>query len=238
MDQGAQATAARATEGAALAPGSPNPGVSSAQESTLGALRAVLSLSVPDATDGGAAAVLQALALAGVRSSATIGPGASLLKHLAAALPPAPPAGGAVAAAGSAAAAQGALTQALVHAVREGSATTVVKPTALADYDQVLGVPLQDQGAAVPTRLAVATRPAAGGTATYLRVDTELSHLGAVSVRLSGIADGPMVITLLADGGGARALAAALPGLAQGLQELGLNAGLRVASLAGEDGHG
>ncbi len=239
-DQGAgagTAFASTATVGAAIPAAVVNAGRGSAEVSTLGALRTLLTLSVPDATADGAPAVMQALALAGVRSSAAAGPAASLLKHLAAALPP-PPAEWAAAATGGASAAQATLTQALVHAVREGSATTLVKPAALADYDQVLGVPLQDQGVAVPTRLAVASRPTAGGTATYLRVDTELSHLGAVSMRLSGIAGGPLVITLLADGGGARALAAALPALAQGLHELGLIAGLRVASLAGEDGHG
>jgi hypothetical protein len=236
--QGAPTGPAGATPGAAL-PAAANPGLVQALASGVGALRALLALSVPDATQDGAPAVMQALALAGVRSSAAAGPAVTLLKQLAAAVPPAPPPGVAAAvAAGGAAAGQATLTAALVHAVREGSAITLVKPAALADYDLVLGVPLQDQGGAVPTRLAVATRPTAGGTATYLRVDTELSHLGAVSVRLSGIADGPMVITLLADGGGARALAAALPALAQGLHELGLSAGLRVASLAHEDGHG
>ena len=78
-----------------------------------------------------------------------------------------------------------------------------------------------------------------GGTAyMVVRVDTELSHLGSISVRLSGLQDGPMAITLLADGPGGQALAEALPGLAESLQQLGMVAGLRVASLAADDGHG
>jgi hypothetical protein len=47
-----------------------------------------------------------------------------------------------------------------------------------------------------------------------------------------------MAITLLADGPGGQALAEALPGLAESLQQLGMVAGLRVASLAADDGHG
>lgn len=201
------------------------------------ALRTLLAQGIPDATQGGAPAVMQALAWSGLRSSAAPTTAGSLLKHLAAALPTAdgPDAPTSTAEASTA---RAALTQALAHAVRETSAMTVIKPVSLADYDVVLGVALADQGNSTPSRLAVAARPAPGGTTTFLRVDTELSHLGPISVRISGLNEGPMAITLLGDGGGARALAEALPGLADSLQQMGLVAGLRVASLAAEDGHG
>ena len=202
-----------------------------------GALRELLSLGTPDATRGGSPAVMQALDLAGVRSSAAPPSTGSLVKRLAAALP-AVEDQVSVATKGLSSASRADLSQAIVLAVRESSAMTVVKPASLADYDVVLGVPLQDQGRSTPTRIAVASRPAVGGTATFVRVDTELSHLGSISVRLSGLQDGPMAITLLADGPGGQALAEALPGLAESLQQLGMVAGLRVASLAADDGHG
>ena len=201
------------------------------------ALRTLLAQGVPDATQDGAPAVMQALAWAGLRSSAGPAVAGSLLKHLAAALPAAETSSTAVPASllGKA---RDDLTQTLVQAVRETSAMTVIKPSSMDDYDVVMGVPLQDQGQSTPTRLAVAARPAPGGPTTFLRVDTELSHMGRISVRISGLNEGPMAITLLADGGGGRALAEALPDLADSLHQLGLVAGLRVASLSTEDGYG
>ena len=195
----------------------------------------LLSISVDPARD--TPAVMQALAWAGLRSSAGPAVAGSLLKHLAAALPAAETSSTAVPASllGKA---RDDLTQTLVQAVRETSAMTVIKPSSMDDYDVVMGVPLQDQGQSTPTRLAVAARPAPGGTTTFLRVDTELSHMGRISVRISGLNEGPMAITLLADGGGGRALAEALPDLADSLHQLGLVAGLRVASLSTEDGYG
>jgi hypothetical protein len=117
-------------------------------------------------------------------------------------------------------------------------AETVVKPQALADYDVVLGLPMLVHGQPLPARLAVAERHTAAGTATFLRVDAELTHLGPLSVRLSGIEGGPMAITIMGSGRSLPALAAALPDLGESLRQLGLTAGLRVADLAEDLSHG
>jgi hypothetical protein len=207
------------------------------------ALRAVLDLRLPDPGVAGAPAAAAALALAGIRSAASAQPGArprtesappTLVKQLAAASEAAraDPAGPERPTLPSG------MGEALVRAVREGAAESVVKPESLADYDLVVGLPLQDQGRPTPARLAVAERRTAAGNATYLRVDAELSHLGPVSVRLSGVDGGPLAITLLADGGGGQALADELPALAASLERLGIVAGLRVASLDEDAAHG
>lgn len=127
---------------------------------------------------------------------------------------------------------------AVAAVMREQVAETLVKPRSLADYDLVLALPMQAQGQPTPARLAVAERHTAGGTATFVRVDAELTHLGLLSVRLSGIEGGPMAITLLATGPALAALVAALPNLSDSLGELGLTAGLRVADLAEDHSHG
>ena len=127
---------------------------------------------------------------------------------------------------------------AVAAVMREQVAETLVKPRSLADYELVLALPMQAQGQPTPARLAVAERHTAGGTATVVRVDAELTHLGLLSVRLSGIEGGPMAITLLAAGPALAALVAALPNLSDSLRELGLTAGLRVADLAEDHPHG
>ena len=127
---------------------------------------------------------------------------------------------------------------AVAAVMREQVAETLVKPRSLADYELVLALPMQAQGQPTPARLAVAERHTAGGTATFVRVDAELTHLGLLSVRLSGIEGGPMAITLLAAGPALAALVAALPNLSDSLRELGLTAGLRVADLAEDHSHG
>ncbi len=218
---------------------------------------------IPDAVREGAAGVRRALSLAGVRSSpdgaapanssaapATAVASAAqaalpgLLRQLAAALPrpessgtaptsaedapargdPADPLGGVT----------GALTSALVHTAHEQAGQTVFKPDALADYRLVLSLPLQADGQPTPARLAIGERPGPDGATTYLRVDTELSDLGTVSVRLSGVDGGPLTITLVGSAAGSRALEEALPALVGSLRALGLTAGVRVVD--GEPG--
>jgi hypothetical protein len=120
---------------------------------------------------------------------------------------------------------------AIAHIMREQAAETVVKPQALMDYDLVLGLPLQVNGQPLPARLAVAERKTTAGTATFLRVDAELTHLGPLSVRISGIEGGPMAITVLGTGPALGALTEALPDLNDSLRALGLTAGVRVADL-------
>lgn len=122
------------------------------------------------------------------------------------------------------------VAEAAVRVAHEQSAQTVFPPDDLADYDRVVGLPLMANGQPVPARVAVASRnaPGGGGAATFLRVDAELSRLGPVSIRLSGVEGGAMAITLVAAGTGARSLAESLPDLAADLRHLGLTAGLRV----------
>jgi hypothetical protein len=190
---------------------------------------------VPDLARGGATAVLQALALAGVRprdaGELPVPKSEPTLLHrldvpidesgpirasvdTATRQPPHTP-----------------LDAAVVQIMREQAAETVVKPQSLVDYDVVLGLPLQIQGQPLPARLAVAERQTSGGRATFLRVDAELTHLGPLSVRISGIENGPMAITVLATGPALNALAEALPDLNESLRALGLTAGVRVADL-------
>src|SRR5437764_1257802 len=116
--------------------------------------------------------------------------------------------------------------------MREQAAETVVKPQALVDYDLVMGLPLQVAGQPLAARLAVAERQTSGGTATFLRVDTELSNLGPLSVRISGMEGGPLAITVLASGAALAELAAAMPALNESLRALGLSVGLRLADLS------
>ena len=119
---------------------------------------------------------------------------------------------------------------AAVEAARETLAGQIFKPKELADYDQVVPLPLTSQGLPTPARLAVTSRAAANGqSATWVRVDTELSRLGPVSVRLSGMTGGPIAITLVATSQGTASLAAMLPDLMTALHTLGLQAAVRVA---------
>lgn len=217
------------------------------------AMRALLGWAVPDGEREGTAGVLRALALAGLRetpapSAATATPAAArpdgtapatLLQRLASVPTTAPPEdhrAGAAANLLPAPSAPATLGEAVAHAAREQAAPSVFKPVTMADYDLVVGLPLQADGRPTPARLAVASRAMAGGNATFLRVDAELSQLGPVSVRLSGVEGGALAITLMADGAGGRALAESLPDLAQSLQALGIVAGLRVTTLDGEAG--
>ena len=85
-------------------------------------------------------------------------------------------------------------------------------------------------------RFAIAERETAAGTATFVRVDTELTILGPLSVRLSGIDGGALSITIFAHGPAQANLQAALPALSDSLRELGVTAGLRVADW--NDSHG
>lgn len=196
---------------------------------------------IPDLARGGATAVLQAMALAGVRPRETGEMVATkaeptLLHRLDIPVEEITPIRASLDT--SRQPPQQSLEAAVVHVMREQAAETVVKPQALIDYDVVLGLPLQVMGQPLPARLAVAERQTSAGTATFLRVDAELTHLGPLSVRISGIENGPMAITVLATGPALGALAEALPDLNESLRALGLAAGVRIADLIEDLSHG
>lgn len=197
---------------------------------------------IPDLERDGAHAAMQALSLAGVQprhsAEARSAPVASPLIHRLGALVSAPDLPAQTKEVATRHESPIAMDAAVVNVMREQVAETMVKPRSLADYDVVLALPMQAHGQPTPARLAVAERHTAGGTATFVRVDAELTHLGPLSVRLSGIEGGPMAITLLATGPALTALVAALPNLSDSLRELGLTAGLRVADLAEDHPHG
>ena len=119
--------------------------------------------------------------------------------------------------------------QALTVMVREQLAETMFKPQALADYDKVIAVPMFVQQQPTPTRFAIAERKTAAGTATFVRVDTELTSLGPISVRMSGIDGGAVSITIFARGPAQVNLTEALPALSDSLRTLGVTAGIRIA---------
>ena len=129
-------------------------------------------------------------------------------------------------------------SEAVHHSAREATADQVFKPRDLTDYDRILQLPLNADGRPLPTRVAIATRTSGGGErASWVRIDTEMSHLGPVSVRLSGGAGGPIAITLVAEPHASAALAAGLPDLAADLRQRGIVAVLRVAVTTDTD-HG
>lgn len=240
------APAAATTLPVPLAPGTPVPATgapaTSLMVSQVPTITTLAGTLVPDLARGGATAVLQAMALAGVRpretGEVTVPKSEPTLLHrldvpveestpIRATIdstmrPPHQPQ----------------MEAAIAHIMREQAAETVVKPQALVDYDLVVGLPLQVNGQPMPARLAVAERKTSAGTATFLRVDAELTHLGPLSVRISGIEGGPMAITVLGIGPALGALADALPDLNESLRALGLTAGVRVADLREDLDHG
>ena len=120
-------------------------------------------------------------------------------------------------------------------AVRDVAAEHLLPPAHLDDYDRVIPLPMMQAGHPVPARLAVTTRrTASGGTACWMRVDCSLSHLGAVSVRLSGADGGPVAVTLIAAPAAAAVLANALPALTDDLHAKGVVAALRVVAHDGD----
>lgn len=149
-----------------------------------------------------------------------------------AAAPAPPPAPGDPAAPAPTPAAPGTLDETVVRTVREHLAEQVFKPKELADYDRVVPLPLASHEVTTPARLAVATRSTGGGqSATFLRVDAELSRLGPLSVRLSGTdAGGPLAITLVAGAAAGAALAEELPALIADLRRQGVEAAVRVVA--------
>ena len=202
----------------------------------------LLGTTIPDLERDGVSAAMQALSLAGVRprhsAEARSAPVQSPLIHRLGALVSAPDLPAQTKEVATRHESSPPMDAAVANVMREQVAETVVKPQALADYNVVLALPMQAQGQPTPARLAVAERHTAGGTATFVRVDAELTHLGPLSVRLSGIEGGPMAITLLATGPALAALVTALPNLSESLHQLGLTAGLRVADLAEDHPHG
>ncbi len=198
-------------------------------------LRDLLTEPLPDLELGGVEAAKRALTLAGVRPRAepgdepsTSSPSTTLAQRVAA-LPlhdqPGSPS------------VPHPLADTAVRLTRELAAETVFKSDDLADYDRVFALPITVHGQPVPARLAVAERQTTGGKATFVRVDTDLSALGEVSVRLSGVEGGSLAVTLLASGSGGRALADGLPALVDALRHLGIIAAVRVADPMVED-HG
>jgi hypothetical protein len=202
----------------------------------------LVAMPMPDLGRGGATAVLQALALAGVRPRETgetvaTKSAPTLLHRLDVPVEETDPIRASVDST-TRHPQQPQIDAAIAHIMREQAAETVVKPQALVDYDLVLGLPLQVNGQPMPARLAVAERKTTAGTATFLRVDAELTHLGPLSVRISGIDGGPMAITVLGTGPALGALTEALPDLNESLRALGLTAGVRVADLMEDLDHG
>jgi hypothetical protein len=224
------------TSSVATAPTVANASLTSA--ATVTTASTLLGTTIPDLERDGVNAAMQALSLAGVRPrqsmEARSSPAESPLIHRLGALTSAPELPAQAKEIATRHESPIPMDAAVANVMREQVAETLVKPQALADYDVVLALPMQAQSQPTPARLAVAERHTAGGTATFVRVDAELTHLGPLSVRLSGIEGGPMAITLLGSGPALAALAAALPNLSESLRQLGLSAGLRVADL-GED---
>ena len=202
----------------------------------------LLGTTIPDLERDGVSAAMQALSLAGVRPrqsmEARSAPVESPLIHRLGALVSAPDLPVQAKEIATRHDSPIPMDAAVANVMREQVAETLVKPQALADYDVVLALPMQAQSQPTPARLAVAERHTAGGTATFVRVDAELTHLGPLSVRLSGIEGGPMAITLLGSGPALAALVAALPNLSESLRQLGLTAGLRIADLGEDHPHG
>ena len=203
---------------------------------------ALLGTAIPDLERDGVSAAMQALSLAGVRprqsAEARSAPVDPPLIHRLGVLASSPDLPAQVKEGVTRHESPIPMDAAVANVMREQIAETVVKPQALADYEVVLALPMHAQGQPTPARLAVAERHTAGGTATFVRVDAELTYLGPLSVRLSGIEGGPMAITLLGTGPALAALAAALPDLSESLRQLGLTAGLRVADLGEDHPHG
>jgi hypothetical protein len=190
-------------------------------------LRDLLTEPLPDLALGGVEAAKRALSLAGVRPRPAAGEERaaaasrpSTLAQRVAALPLTDQPGSPPAA--------NPLSEPAARLGRELAAEAVFKSDDLADYDRVLALPVTVQGQPVPARLAVAERRTTGGTATFVRVDTELSALGEVSVRLSGVEGGSLAITMLAGGAAGGALADGLPALVEALRGLGIVAAVRV----------
>ena len=114
-------------------------------------------------------------------------------------------------------------------AARELAAASILPPRDLVEYDQVFALPLMHQGQPTPARLAVAKRTATGGaTATYVRVDVELSRLGPLSIRLAGMPGATTAITIASDPRALADLTAMLPGLRNALMASGLTTAVRV----------
>lgn len=113
----------------------------------------------------------------------------------------------------------------------DATAHTLFPPKELADYDLVVPLPIQERGSPVPARLAVSTRRTAGGvSATWLRVDTELSQLGPVSTRLAAMEHGPLLIHLVVTPAALSAMEAVIPDLQATLESKGFTATIRVST--------
>jgi hypothetical protein len=123
-------------------------------------------------------------------------------------------------------------------ALVEAGAQALTPPEELADYDLVLPLALIDRGAPTPARIAVARRSAGGGglQATYVRVDAELSRLGAVSARLSALDGGPVTVHVVAARAAHPALDAVLPALEAALAARGQPTRVRLAAEDEDDG--
>jgi hypothetical protein len=128
---------------------------------------------------------------------------------------------------------QHSIEPALAQIAREQLSEQLFKPQHLTDYDVVIPIPMQTFQQPAPTRFAIAERKTAQGNATFLRVDTELSQLGPLSVRLSGIEGGATNITIFITPRAERALTDGLPDLITSMQNIGITAAVRLATWDG-----
>lgn len=123
----------------------------------------------------------------------------------------------------------------VVEAARQIGADLLLPPPRLADFDTVLPLVLAQDGAPIPARIAVSRhRRPRGATATFLRVDAELSALGPISIRCTGVDHLPLAIVLLATGTALRSLNEARDTIVEALREQGLTVSLRVDDLLTE----
>ncbi|TVR46026.1 MAG: hypothetical protein EA402_03340 [Planctomycetota bacterium] len=114
---------------------------------------------------------------------------------------------------------------------REVLADALLPPRHLHDYDVVLPLPLLANQQPLPARLAISQRQQGGTSATFLRVDVELSQLGPLSLRLSEVSGHPLGITLFHGPQAAASLRNGIVDLRQDLEQLGIEAHIRLADI-------
>ncbi|NRA36588.1 MAG: hypothetical protein HRU15_00465 [Planctomycetes bacterium] len=126
----------------------------------------------------------------------------------------------------------GEILESINSIIQDMNADSFFKPQHLNDYDYVLPLLSQHNGEAQHARIAIANRniPGQKESATFLRVDMELSQLGPLSLRMSS-GQGPIIITIFATTPIVRTLSQALPQLEEDLQEQKLDAHIRIADL-------
>lgn len=116
--------------------------------------------------------------------------------------------------------------------IQDMSAESIFKPQHLNDYDYILPLLSQHNGETQQARIAIANRaiPGQQASATFLRVDMELSQLGPLSLRMSS-GHGPIIITIFGTGRVLQILSQAVPQLEEDLQGQNIEAHIRIANL-------